>query len=100
MDFKQIITLLNINNILYVFVNVIWIFVTEFMSYRILTDYPLPQKERQKQSAKSDLPRPTGNRRQNKLNQDSQKTNSGSWAILKILPFIISCIILRIVVLH
>ena len=84
MELKQIISLLNVNNMLYVFVNVIWIFVTEFMFYRILTDYQLPQKECQNQSAKTELLHWKGNRRQNKLNQDSQKTNNGSFALLKI----------------
>ena len=96
MKFRQIFSFLNVSNMLYLFVNVIWIFVIEFMFYRILTDYTQSQKECQKQSAKSELPRQTGNRREKKLHHDSQKTNHAFFVILKILPFIILCVILVI----
>ena len=100
MDLKQIFVQLmsvNLNCISYFLIYSIWIFVTEFLFYRLLTTYPSHKESRQSQNVEYELPRLSESRGRRKGIQITHKSNSETFVLLKILPFLILCAVLFIV---
>ena len=94
MNIKQIILYLNCECLLFTIVHMIWIFATEFIFYRVITNHFLHQKECEKQYTKHELSRLSENRRQ--AQQDSQNPSMGILAIIKILSFTFLSVIIYI----